>query len=185
QELNDIKSVDLKELMLEYCPDRSGYASFFKGYPELYSHDHNMGYENLIIQAANDPYVLNHDFMTILNLRRYFTSSYWFYLCKNLLFNGSCELLLISQQEYSMIDMEPVLNSSDLPIEDNIFSMSKALFLDYIEYLSTDKSQKTHKEKLWSFSEDKKFYIVERVGLVRNDWDINKQDFAIDNLTYS
>lgn len=185
RDLGEIKNVELRELLLEYCPDRSAYASFFKGYPELFSNNHDTGYENLIKQSAKDPYVINHNFVTILNLRRYFISAYWFYLCENMLSKEECDLLLISNREYSMVNMELVSNDSSIPIEDNIFSMSQSLFQDYVKYIEQDNSKREHKEKLWSFSKDKKYRIVEHAGLVRNDWDVIKQDFKINNLTFS
>ena len=63
--------------------------------------------------------------------------------------------------------------------------MNNNLFIRYIDFLQKNKSQKIHKEKLWNFSELKKPYVVNNAGLVRNDWDINKQDFNFNNLTFS
>ena len=119
-DINEIKHEGLKNILIDYSFDYSGYAVNFKGNKDIFSEDHNIGYEKLILSIIDNQYILNHDFITILNLRRYFISSFWFFLCEKLLFSEQHDILLLDSKEYKMENMEAISKQSNISIEDNL-----------------------------------------------------------------
>jgi len=191
---NSINSIDkifhsgLKQILLEKIENYPVLISKFIGASDIYKKNNDKGFIELLKYSGDyiEQFAKDNNYITILNLRRYFLSSMWFHLIEELLYSNKYEILVMSNKQTELKNMK-IICEKDVPISDSIFTMRKDLFLEYIDFLRSVKFPKVFNSDniLWEFIKEKRFYLAENVGIMRNEWNVNNQNFALSNMKFS
>lgn len=176
----EIQNHDLKNELIEVFGG-AACKSLFYGFPDCYSTNNDEGYRMMVIKSFQNICMEDFEIITILNLRRYFLSSYWFFLVDEMISNKNVDILLVSEKKTSLFTLETVPNKPLHPISDAIISFKNKIFKEYCKELIGCKN-KYSEDFLYNFSQKYNSKIISNIGLARNDWDIKTHSTILENI---
>jgi hypothetical protein len=187
--IEEIPSRKLKKLLMEQLINYPIIIDKFFGYKDDYNRNNDRGYLDLLLKVSEKISSMGNEYshITIINLRRYFISSYWFDMVNNLIISDKYDILLVSNKQTELKTMKVTTRSIEAPINDFIFTMKIDSFIDYVNFIKKQSltQTSTSQDVLWHFSKDRKFKILENVGIMRNDWDTKTQGFKLTDMYFS